>query len=128
LKIIFKIKIKKAKYKKTHSRAQSVMSSNLFEIKHFKPKTYTSFSHRTKPFKEGVNKNVASFLSKKTTNMSLMSNNSINLNQINSISQSVLFVNVKELNLKIYNEIVVSWNILEETSTSDWIGIYKTCK
>ena len=104
------------------------MSSNLFEIKHFKPKTYTSFSHKTKPFEESVNKNVASFLSKKTTNMSLMSNNSINLNQINSISQSVLFVNVKELNLKIYNEIVVSWNILEETSTSDWIGIYKTCK
>jgi len=108
------------------------MSSNLFEIKHFKPKTYTSFSHRTKPFEEGVNKNVASFLNKKstttTTNMSLMNNNSINLNQINSISQSVLFVNVKELNLKIYNEIVVSWNILEETSTKDWIGIYKTCK
>lgn len=105
------------------------MSLNFFEINHYKPKTKSSFSQRAKPFEECANKNVASFLIRKpTTNMSLMSNNSINLNQINVISQSVLFVNVKELNLKIYNEIVVSWNILEETSTNDWIGIYKTCK
>lgn len=55
--------------------------------------------------------------------------NSINLtNQINSISQSVLFVNVKELNLKLYNDIIVSWNILEDTSINDWIGIYKISK
>lgn len=46
-------------------------------------------------------------------------------NSNSSIYQSVLFVNVKELNLKLYNEIIVSWNILEETSNLDWIGIYK---
>jgi len=51
----------------------------------------------------------------------------INLGNQNQqiIHQSVLFVNVKELNLKLYNEIIVSWNILEETNTSDWIGVYK---
>ena len=54
--------------------------------------------------------------------------NSINLNQINAINQSVLFVNVKELNLKLYNEIIVSWNILEDASVLDWIGIYKISK
>jgi hypothetical protein len=43
----------------------------------------------------------------------------------NSIFQSVLLVNVKELNLSLYNDIIVSWNILEDTSTLDWIGIYK---
>jgi hypothetical protein len=42
----------------------------------------------------------------------------------NSIFQSVLLVNVKELNLRLYNDIIVSWNILEDTSTLDWIGIY----
>jgi len=42
------------------------------------------------------------------------------------MSQSMLYVNVKELNLKLYNEIVVSWNIVdEETSVSDFIGIYR---
>lgn len=43
----------------------------------------------------------------------------------NSIFQSVLLVNVKELNLRLYSDIIVSWNILEDTSASDWIGIYK---
>ena len=40
---------------------------------------------------------------------------------------SSIKVNVKELNLKIYNEIIVSWSIVinEETTITDWIGIYK---
>ena len=46
------------------------------------------------------------------------------LNQ-QTLSNSVLFVNVKELNLKLYNEIIISWNILETTSLHDWIGIYR---
>ena len=50
---------------------------------------------------------------------------SLNLNQM---SHAGLFVNVTELNLKLYSEIVVSWNVLEETSMLDWIGIYKICK
>ena len=74
----------------------------------------------------------ASTESSSNTNSSLNRpklSNSINLtNQINSISQSVLFVNVKELNLKLYNDIIVSWNILEDTSINDWIGIYKISK
>ena len=64
---------------------------------------------------------------------SSMSNNhshattSFNLN-INTtpVNKSVLYVNVKELNLIVYNEIVVSWNILEATSMHDWIGLFKT--
>ena len=45
-----------------------------------------------------------------------------------SFNQSFLLVNVKELNLKLYNEIVVSWNILEDTSVLDFIGVYRTGK
>ncbi len=66
----------------------------------------------------------------------LTSNNILNNSQHsanNSFSnfsvmgQSMLYVNVKELNLKLYNEIVVSWNIVdEETSVSDFIGIYRS--
>ncbi len=65
----------------------------------------------------------------------LTSNNILNKNQQSAnnsfsnfsvMSQSMLYVNVKELNLKLYNEIVVSWNIVdEETSVSDFIGIYR---
>ncbi len=45
---------------------------------------------------------------------------------LNNINQSVLCVNVKEINLKLYNEIVVSWNICDdETSVFDFIGLYK---
>ena len=51
-------------------------------------------------------------------------------NLISSTNNTIssIQVNIKELNLKIYNEIIISWNILnnEETSISDWIGIYKT--
>jgi hypothetical protein len=40
---------------------------------------------------------------------------------------SCIKVNIKELNLKIYNEIIISWNIInEDTTISDWIGIYKS--
>lgn len=42
-----------------------------------------------------------------------------------TLNQSVLFVNVKELNLNLYNEIIISWNIIESTSLNDWIGVYK---
>ncbi|CAF0857734.1 unnamed protein product [Brachionus calyciflorus] len=42
-----------------------------------------------------------------------------------TLNKSVLFVNVKELNLNLYNEIIISWNIIETTSMHDWIGIYK---
>jgi hypothetical protein len=48
-----------------------------------------------------------------------------NANILNNMNQSALFVNVKELNLQLYNEVIVSWNILEETSIHDFIGIYK---
>jgi hypothetical protein len=41
-------------------------------------------------------------------------------------TESYVIVNVKELNLKIYSEIIVSWNIHEDTSLHDWIGLYKT--
>ena len=53
-------------------------------------------------------------------------NNNLLLLTNNTISSSIQ-VNIKELNLKIYNEIIISWNILnnEETSINDWIGIYK---
>ena len=53
-------------------------------------------------------------------------NNSNILN--NNMNQSALFVNVKELNLQLYSEVIVSWNILEETSIHDFIGIYKLGK
>lgn len=49
----------------------------------------------------------------------------LNLNSINN-NKSVLLVNVKELNLRVYNEIIVSWNILEATSMHDWIGLFKS--
>lgn len=58
---------------------------------------------------------------------SVNSNNS-NILNTNHMNQSALFVNVKELNLQLYNEVIVSWNILEETSTHDFIGIYKLSK
>lgn len=45
------------------------------------------------------------------------------LNQ--TVNKSLLFVNVREINLKLYNEIIISWNILEPTSLNDWIAIYK---
>lgn len=40
-------------------------------------------------------------------------------------NQSAIFINVKEINLQLFNEIIVSWNILEDTSPLDFIGIYK---
>ena len=60
------------------------------------------------------------------TNSSILNSTTTPLNL--TINQSIVLVNVKELNLKLYNEIIISWNILEETSTADWIGIYKTSK
>lgn len=42
-----------------------------------------------------------------------------------TLNKSVLFVNVKELNLNLYNEIIISWNIIDSTSLNDWIGVYK---
>lgn len=60
-------------------------------------------------------------------NNSAIANNSFS--NLGSLNQSVVYVNVKELNLKLYNEIIVSWNILdEETSLSDFIGVYKLGK
>jgi hypothetical protein len=57
------------------------------------------------------------------------SSNSISLKNTLNLSQrtnkSSIYVNVKELNLKLYNEIIISWNILENTSNQDWIGIYR---
>ena len=45
------------------------------------------------------------------------------------LNQSMLYVNVKELNLKVYSEIVVSWNIVDdETSEADFIGVYRLSK
>ena len=56
----------------------------------------------------------------------LSTSNLINLtNNNNNNNQSALVVNVKELNLQLYNEVIVSWNILEETSMLDFIGIYR---
>ena len=55
-------------------------------------------------------------------------NNNNNSILLTNSKTSSIQVNIKDFNLKIYNEIVVSWNIMnnEETSESDWIGIYKT--
>jgi hypothetical protein len=54
----------------------------------------------------------------------LSTSNLVNLTNNNN-NQSALVVNVKELNLQFYNEVIVSWNILEETSMLDFIGIYR---
>jgi hypothetical protein len=39
---------------------------------------------------------------------------------------SFLYVNIRQLNLQVYNEIIITWNIIEEEETSpcDWIGLY----
>jgi hypothetical protein len=61
-----------------------------------------------------------------TSHLTASTSNSLNLSQ--NLNKSVLFVNVKELNLKLYNEIIISWNVLESTTMHDWIGIYRPCK
>lgn len=73
-----------------------------------------------------LNNNNDQSLTNANNNSAIGNNSFSNLGQLN---QSVLYVNVKELDLKLYNEIVVSWNILdEETSISDFIGVYKLSK
>lgn len=58
--------------------------------------------------------------------LSSSSKNSTSNLLINNLTTSFIKLNVNELNLKLYNEIIVSWNIInDETTSNDWIGIYK---
>lgn len=62
-----------------------------------------------------------------TSSQATAANNSFS--NLNVLNESMLYVNVKELNLRVYNEIVVSWNIVEdETSVADFIGVYRLSK
>jgi hypothetical protein len=63
-----------------------------------------------------------------TPTTSTSSNNNILTNStftFTNTNESYLTCNVKELNVKLYNEIIVSWKINEDTSVNDWIALYK---
>ena len=55
-------------------------------------------------------------------NQSLSANRSLTCTH--SANESCILVNVKELNVRLYSEIIVSWSIVEDTSMHDWLGIY----
>ena len=63
----------------------------------------------------------------KTSNgsTSKLANHTQIINTQNLMTSSRLSLNVKELILNVYKEIIVSWHISEETSAYDWIGIFK---
>lgn len=87
---------------------------------HQTPSTSTQPSAPPLPQYSGLKTPSTSTTSSSSHQMALLNLNSINNNK------SVLLVNVKELNLRVYNEIIVSWNILEATSMHDWIGLFKS--